>query len=69
MPGQSRIDAPGALHHVIGRGIGRRSIFDNDRNRDDFLRRLDRIITDTGTACYAWALIPNHFHLEMSTQK
>jgi putative transposase len=30
MPRQSRIDAPGALHHVIARGIGRRKIFDNE---------------------------------------
>jgi hypothetical protein len=27
MPGQSRIDAAGALHHVIIRGIARRAIF------------------------------------------
>ena len=40
MPRQSRIDAPGALHHIIARGIGRREIFDNDRGRDDFLDRL-----------------------------
>ena len=31
MPRQSRIDAPGALHHIIARGIGRRKVFDNDR--------------------------------------
>jgi hypothetical protein len=36
---QSRIDAPGALHHIIARGIGRRKIFDNDYDRDDFLER------------------------------
>jgi putative transposase len=61
MPRKSRIDAPGALHHIIARGIGRRKIFDNDRDRDDFLERLATVITETRTACFAWALIPNHY--------
>jgi len=30
MPRQSRIDAPGALHHVIFRGIERKAIFKYD---------------------------------------
>ena len=63
MPRRSRIDAPGALHHIIGRGIGRRKIFLDDTDRNRFLERLGDILTETGTACYAWALIPNHFHL------
>jgi putative transposase len=67
MPRQARIDAPGALHHVIGRGMERREIFYEDRDRDDFLRRLGEIVTQSQTRCYAWALIPNHFHLLLKT--
>ena len=67
MPRQSRIDAPDALQHVIGRGISRRKIFSNDGDRDDFLKRLSGILSETQTACYAWALIPNHFHLLLRT--
>jgi putative transposase len=35
MPRRARLDAPGALHHVIVRGIERRTIFDDvaDRKR------------------------------------
>ena len=40
---QSRIDAPGALHHIIARGIGRRHIFNDDQDRDNFVDRLARI--------------------------
>jgi hypothetical protein len=29
----------------------------------DLLDRLGDTLTDTKTACYAWVLIPNHFHL------
>jgi REP element-mobilizing transposase RayT len=67
MPRQSRIDAPGALHHIIARGINRKSIFQVDADRDNFLDRLGNILSETQTACFAWALIPNHFHLLLRT--
>jgi len=46
MPRQARIDAPGALHHIIVRGIERRRIFSNDQNRDNFIKRLGDIVTE-----------------------
>jgi REP element-mobilizing transposase RayT len=67
MPRQARIDAPDALHHVIVRGIERQKIFRSDNDRDDFIERLENILTKTSTACYAWALIPNHVHLLLRT--
>ncbi len=67
MPRKARIDAPGALHHIIARGIDRRSIFEDDTDRANFLSRVDTILSDTRTVCYAWALIPNHFHLLLRT--
>ena len=67
MPRQSRIDAPGALHHIIARGIGRRNIFNDDQDRENFLERLKKVLEETRTGCYAWALIPNHFHLLLRT--
>ena len=67
MPRQSRIDISGALHHIITRGIERRRIFEDDQDRHDFIKRLSLILEQTQTACYAWALIPNHFHLLLRT--
>jgi REP element-mobilizing transposase RayT len=67
MPRKSRIDAPGALHHIIGRGIDRQKIFTDDADRGEFIRRLAAVVKDTQTFCYAWALIPNHFHLLLRT--
>jgi REP element-mobilizing transposase RayT len=69
MPRKARIDAPGALHHIIVRGIERRRIFTDDRDRDSFVDRLDDIVTDTETFCFAWALMPNHTHLLLMTGK
>jgi hypothetical protein len=35
MPRQRRLDVPGVLHHVIGRGIERRKMFLDDRDRKE----------------------------------
>ena len=67
MPRQARIDAPGALHHIIVRGIERRKIFRSDYDRRNFLERLSELIPETHTYCFAWALLPNHFHLLLKT--
>ncbi len=67
MPRKARIDAPGALHHVMARGIERRRIFTDDTDRDDFIERLGDILTESGTPCYAWCLVHNHFHLLLKT--
>jgi len=67
MPRKARIDAPGALHHLIIRGIERRQIFRSDFDRENFLNRLSVLIPETKTDCFAWALIPNHVHLVMRT--
>jgi putative transposase len=67
MPRKSRIDAAGALHHIMVRGIEKTKIFRNDSDMQHFLERLEDILQGTKTVCYAWALIPNHFHLLLRT--
>ena len=63
MPRQARLDSPGTLHHVILRGIERGKIVADAEDRAAFLARLGDVVTATGTAVYAWALLPNHAHL------
>lgn len=67
MPRQARIDAPGALHHIVVRGIERREIFEDDKDREDFLERLSGLLQETATPCYAWALMTNHVHVLLRT--
>jgi len=55
MPRQSRIDAPGALHHIMVRGIERKRIFRDNKDRVDFLTRLGKThtfwsLSDTSTS-------------------
>ncbi len=44
MPRKARIDAPGALHHIMVRGIEKRNIFYDDFDRDTFVDRLGVVI-------------------------
>jgi putative transposase len=67
MPRQARLDAPGVLHHVMGRGIEGSKIFRNKKDRQDFLYRLGELASAKAWVIYAWALMPNHFHLLVQT--
>ena len=69
MPRSARLDAPGALHHVMGRGIERRNIFRSAVDRKDFVERLASLTADDGMAIYAWVLMRNHFHLLCKTKQ
>ncbi|MBU0567487.1 hypothetical protein KJ693_03950 [bacterium] len=42
------MDALGALHHVIARGIERREIFRDKSDYQDYLSRLEVIIDECG---------------------
>jgi REP element-mobilizing transposase RayT len=63
VPRQARLDAPGTLHHVIIRGIEQRQIFDDEKDRENFITRLGEIAVDTNTKIYAWTLMTNHAHI------
>lgn len=63
MPRQARLDAPGTLHHVIIRGIEKRKIVDDDRDKQDFIFRMGTIALETETFIYSWALMVNHAHI------
>lgn len=51
------------MYHVIARGIERRKIFIDDHDYEDFLSRLEKALEKTGSKCFAFSLLENHFHL------
>lgn len=63
MPRRPRIHYPGALYHVIARGVEKRKIFldaeDYLHFKDDMLRSMARF----NTRLLAYCLMPNHVHL------
>jgi putative transposase len=63
MPRGPRLDSPGTLHHVILRGIEKREIVADDKDRGIFVSRMGSVALKTGTNIYAWALMTNHAHI------
>ena len=51
MPRTARLDAPGVLHHIMIPGIERRRIFLSAKDREDFLDRIAKLLSETKTAC------------------
>jgi putative transposase len=67
VPRQPRPDAPGAVHHVWTRGLERRAIFIDERDREDLLARLIRVLPSGGARSFAWAFVSNHVHAVIQT--
>ncbi len=51
----------------MARGIEKRPIFNDDIDRNNFVKRLGELVRETYTNCIAWSLLPNHFHLLLKT--
>jgi putative transposase len=47
----------------MGRGIERRKIFLNTKDRNDFIARLGQLAEERSMDVHAWALLPNHAHI------
>lgn len=69
MPRKARLDAPGALHHIMVRGINKSAIFSDDQDRRKFLERLGENVTAAGAVVYAWVLMTNHVHMLFKSGK
>ena len=69
MPRKARLSPPGTFHHIMARGIEARDIFRDDADHRTFLGMLSAGLKRTGFACYAWALMSNHYHLLVRTNE
>jgi putative transposase len=58
---------PGGIYHVFSRGSNRQAIFQFDSDRVDFLGCLERVVHRYRLACFAYCLMPNHYHLVVET--
>ncbi len=69
MPRKARLDAPGALHHIIVRGINKAPIFKDDQDKTRFLERLGENVLQGQCTVHAWVLMTNHVHLLFKSGK
>src|SRR5216117_1310095 len=57
-----RDEAPG-IHHITCRGNNKRSIFEDDRDRRNFVLQVTRVARRYGWKIHAYCLMRNHYHL------
>jgi putative transposase len=62
-----RIQYPGAVYHVTTRGNERKAIFQDEQDRETFLRTLHHVIDRYHWVCDAYCLMNNHYHLLVET--
>jgi len=60
---------PGALHHIMVRGINKTDIFDDHQDKTRFLERLGQNVLDGKCTVYAWVLMGNHVHILFKSGK
>ena len=62
-----RFQYPGAIYHVMARGDGGKTVFENKADCEVFLHRLGEACGSCGWRVHAWVLMGNHFHLLLET--
>jgi len=64
-----RVEYEGALYHVMSRGIERRDIVSDDRDRQRWLEWLQRTVETYDWQLHAFVLMDNHHHLFVGTPR
>jgi REP-associated tyrosine transposase len=64
-----RLEFPGAIYHLTGRGNARQKVFFTDADRELFLSTLAGVVTRYHWICHAYCLMANHYHLLIETPK
>jgi putative transposase len=62
-----RVEFPGAFYHVTSRGNKKEDIYQDDKDREMFLRILGRTVCINNWVCHAYCLMNNHYHLLIET--
>jgi REP element-mobilizing transposase RayT len=69
MPRLPRVDAPGALHHVVAKGSGGETIVRDDHDRETLVTRLGRAVRRCEWSCLAYCLLDTHLHAVVTTRQ
>jgi putative transposase len=63
MARQLRHHVPGGWYHITTRGLGRRTIFETDRDHEHFLDLLSGMVERYSIIVHAYVLLGNHYHI------
>ncbi len=56
-----RIQYPNAMYHIISRGIGKMTIFHNDKDWKKFIHFMERVIKKYNWTFHAFCLMSTHY--------
>ena len=69
VPRPLRVQAPGAIYHVVARGNRRQDVFRSEADYKLYLSLLERVCERFDWDVFAYCLMPNHVHLVLRTRK
>src|ERR1700686_3771038 len=69
MARSTRVDFPGGWYHVLNRGTERRAIFRSTRCCEKFIQLLSSLPERFGVRLHGYALMGNHYHLQLENQE
>src|SRR4029453_10084192 len=62
MPRFARLEAPGAVHHLVSRFVDEEFRLTNAFERDNYLRRVPSALARSDWSLLAYALMSSHLH-------
>ncbi len=65
---RQEINSPGALYHVVCRGVNEKNIFRYPRDYRKLLKIIKRAKEKYRFRLYSYSLMPNHFHLQIRVE-
>jgi REP element-mobilizing transposase RayT len=65
----TRVDFPGARYHVLNRGTEMRAIFRSTRCCEKFIELLSSLPERFGVRLHGYALMGNHYHLQLESRE
>ena len=65
----TRVDFPGGWYHVLNRGTERRAIFRSTRCCEKFIELLSSLPERFGVRLHGYALMGNHYHLQLESRE
>lgn len=69
MPRMPRITSKLNLYHICDRGVDKRAIFNDDTDREKFIKLLADVLQNVEGSLIAWCLMTNHIHLVVQMDK
>jgi len=63
MVDRHRAESPGAWHHVMNRGVARRTVIEGRRDAEELLAGVQCVVEDGLLEVHAYCLMSTHFHM------